>query len=206
MAISTPGDGPSPEPPGGGLPEPPAGIAGSPQAAAPLPAPVDRRANAFKTGLTASTLLARHVGESAFADLHAELVAYYQPADPAAAALVRQLATRLAACRLGEHALRGTLETGIDYAQQQEQLLASFGRPGRSAEAILATAVTAPATERVTKYMTSHERAALRLIGALETLRARTRSQEVRHDPVATTPIRWLPADTEADCMRIFLA
>ncbi len=205
MAVFTPEAGPSPEPPGGGLPEPAVEIAGTPEAAAPLPAPVDRRANAFKTGLTASTLLARHVGEDAFADLHAELVAYYQPADPSAAALVRQLATRLAACRLGEHALRGTLETGIDFAQQQDHLRASFGQPGRSAEAILATAVTAPATERVTKYMTSHERAVLRLIGALETLRERSRSHAAHHVPVATAPIRWLQADTEADCQKIFL-
>ena len=206
MAVFTPDDGPSSEPPGGGVPGPIAGIAGSPQAAAQPPAPHDRRANALKTGLTASTLLARHVGERGFAELHAELVACYQPADPVAAALVRQLATRLAACRLGEHALRGTLETGVDYAQQQEQLRASFGRPGRSAEAILATAVTAPATERVTKYMTSHERAILRLVGAIEALGERSFARGSAPDPVATEPLRWLPADTEDDCLRIFLA
>jgi hypothetical protein len=153
------------------------------------------RLNAVTHGLTATKLLAQILGAEALQRHLHRLTAEFCPATSAEEFLVRELARHAAMLEIAEEAEAAVLRTG---AASAANLLCVTGAADENSSAaldqLLTGAVTSEATERLTRYRRTHEKAWHQAHRQLLELRAVAR--ELSSPPPAAPPF----AFTEPRC------
>lgn len=162
------------------------------------------RQNAVRHGLSSQTLLADILGRGAIESAYDALVCEWRPTSLTEHTLLREMARHQVALERIEQMEEATLRRGA--LGGAGLLLSTMTDPSDEEErdAVLASAGTADAVEKISRYRRPHEKGYYRSLATLEALRAARACRERKTDPHQTPAKVPLPAtskfQTECDC------